>query len=306
MFQTLFRLIMNKDKCPLCGKKAEDNLSGLRNYYYCTNCALGWMKKFPKAVYDATYYEGKSGLAQKLFGPIANMFYSIRSMYAGEGKKKLWIDVGAGDGGYLRTVPSEKKLGVEVSKAGRKIMEKNGIKTMSNNDFLKANNLKADVISFWHVLEHVDKPMEYLKAARRNLSKNGVIVIGIPNIRSLEFKVFKKYWFHLVPDFHLWHFSIKSMKKTLEATGYEIKDTDYWSLEHNPTGILQSFINSTAHSDSVLHRLVKRGLKYKIKFKDLFWSVFWMTIGLPVIIIFWILGTLICKPGTFVTVAYKE
>lgn len=292
-------------KCCICGKKATENLPSLKNYFYCKNCQLGWMKKFPEAVYDETYYEGKSGIAQKLFQPIANLFYGIRSNYAGKDRKKLWIDVGAGDGGYLKTVPSEKKLGVEISKAGRKIMERNGISTMSNSDFLKAKNLNANVISFWHVLEHVDNPMDYLRAAKRNLLKKGKIVIGVPNIESLEFKAFKKYWFHLVPDFHLWHFSPISLRKTLDKTGFKIKNIDCWSIEHHPTGVLQSFINSTAHSDSILHRLIKRGLDYKFKFRDLFWSVFWLTIGLPIILFFWTLGAITKRPGTFVIVAYK-
>lgn len=289
--------------CPLCENKASSNLFGLSSYWVCQVCKVAWLKKFPKAEYDETYYKGKSSLAQKLFAPLALFFYSIRESYVGIKNRNTWIDVGAGEGGFLKTVHAKQRIGVEISKSGRKMMEDEGLETLTDQQFLKAKNLNADVISFWHVLEHVENPSEYLEAARENLRKNGKIVVGIPNYISLEAQTFKKYWFHLVPKYHIWHFSPKSFEKLLAKAGFTIENINYWSLEHHPTGILQSFINSTAKSDSVLHRLVKRGLDYKPAFKDIFWSAFWMTIGAPIIITFWIVGSLLKKSGTMIFVA---
>lgn len=289
-------------KCSICKKTPDSSFFGISGYRYCLKCHLGWLKRLPKTSYTESYYKGTSSVISRLFVPIAFFFYMVRKSFA-KGKKKLWIDVGAGDGGFLRTVNAQKKIGVEISLAGRKIMEKAGLETLSNNKFLKTLNLNADVISYWHVLEHVEKPWEYLEAGRKNLSKNGKIIIGVPNVDSFEFYFFRKYWFHLVPDFHLWHFSPKSMVLLLKKAGFKVDSIDYWSVEHHLTGILQSFINSTAGSDSVLHRLVKRGLNYSLSFKDIFWSIFWLTIGFPVVFLFWVISALSKKSGTIIIVA---
>lgn len=290
-------------RCPLCGKKPSPSFFGIDNYWYCSDCHLGWLKKIPKILYTENYYKGASGIASKLFTPIELFFYMIRKSFAGRGRKKLWIDVGAGDGGFLKTVNAQKKIGVEISVSGRRIMENNGLETLSDKEFLKTSGLNADVISYWHVLEHIEKPWEYLRAGKRNLSKNGKIIIGVPNIDSFEFRFFQEYWFHLVPLYHFWHFSSKSMALFLKKSGFKIDLIDYWSIEHHFAGTLQSFINRTAGSDSVLHRLVKRGLDYKLRLRDLFWITFWLTIGLPVVFLFWLISSLSHKSGTIVLVA---
>lgn len=290
--------------CPICKKKPTTSLFGIKGYLYCSHCRLGWLKKLPKISYKENYYKGTSGIVSKLFIPIGLIFYKIRGSFA-EGKNKLWIDVGAGDGGFLKTVSAQRKIGIEISQAGRKIMEKSGLETLSNEKFLKTSGLDADVISYWHVLEHVEKPWEYLKAGKRNLSKKGKIIIGIPNIDSYEFQYFRNYWFHLVPKYHLWHFSKNSIELFLGKAGFKINSIDNWSIEHHLAGTLQSFINRTAGSDSVLHRLVKRGLDYSPTFKDIFWSVFWLTFGLPVVFLFWGASSILKKPGTFILVAKK-
>jgi len=291
--------------CPLCGDKASSDFFGLPAYWYCKSCELAWKKSSKKAVYDETYYKGKSSMAQKLFYPIALFFYGVREAYAGIKKINIWIDVGAGEGGFVKTVHSKRKIGVEISKSGRKMMEEIGLEALTDQQFLKAKDMNADVISFWQVLEHVENPWDYLKAAKRNLKKEGKIVIGVPNFQSLEFHFAKEYWFHLQPEFHLWHFSPKSLKMLLQKAGFSIENSDYWAIEHHLTGILQSFINKTSGSkENFLHRLLKRSASgSSMPIGDVFWSLFWLTIGLPVVIIFWIIGSLTQRSGTMVVVA---
>lgn len=295
----------NSRKCPLCKKTAKNWFIKEPSYWYCRDCNLAWIKKVPNIEYDDNYYIGKSSVLSSIFAPIEKTFYKIRSMYAGNSQKKVWVDVGAGDGGFLTTVNAKRKIGVEYSFSGRKIMEESGLETLSDKQFLRRIGLNADIISFWHVLEHVPEPWDYLVSAKRNLKSNGKIVVGIPNIDSLEFNFTREYWFHLQPQFHLWHFSPNSLKKILEQTGFSIKSVDHWSIEHHPTGILQSFINKTSDSkENVLHKLMRRGTgKSATKAKDLVWSLFWMTIGMPIIFSFWVLGSLFRKAATIVVVA---
>lgn len=301
--------------CPLCRGKAQDwfiqRPSYFRQktkflYWYCKDCNLSWIKKVPKIEYDQSYYKAKSSFVNKLFTPIALTFYFIRRGYIGN-KNKIgtYIDVGAGAGEFLKVVKADTRIGVEVSSSGRELMKKAGLKTMTNKEFLKSTSFNADVISFWNILEHVKNPWDYLKAGRRNLAKNGEIIIGIPNLDSLDLKVTRDYWFHLQPLFHIWHFSPKALKVLLKKTGFNVKTIDYWAIEHHLTGTLQSFINRSANSrENVLHKLIKRSAGGgRFQGKDVIWSLFWLTIGLPIVIIFWIIASVAGKSGTMVVVA---
>lgn len=287
--------------CPLCKKKGS-NLPDFPAHLYCKTCKLAWLKHFPKAIYDDTYYQGASSIASKLFTPITLMFNLIRNVYVGLDKKKLWIDVGAGDGGFLKIVRAERKIGVDISPSARKIMKGKGLVTMTEQQFLEAKNLDADVISFWHMLEHVPNPWDYLNAAKKNLAKNGRIVIGVPNIDCLEYYLFRNKWFH-TPKFHLYENSPRSIDIFLRIAGFKTMYIDYWSPEHHLPTTLQSFINFTSNSQGALHRFIRRGHDYEFHIYDAIWSIFWMTVGAPLVIMFWIIGALTKKSSTIVVVA---
>lgn len=234
---------MLKLGCKICGNKHITTLTACTKYFFCSNCQVAWLKKFPRNEYKESYYRGGSGLAQKLFWPISLLFYKIRQVYVSSERKGTWIDVGAGEGGFLSGVNAARRIGVEVSESARSMMKKAGLETLSDRQFLHKTRLKADVISFWHMLEYVEKPWEYLAAARNNLGRQGKIVIGVPNVDSNDFYFFGRDWFHLVPEFHLWLFSPKSINFLLTKNGFRTEKIDYWSPEHHLTGILQSFIN---------------------------------------------------------------
>lgn len=293
--------------CPICGNKKISELSQVLVYNYCDFCRTAWLKRPTKTFYGEKYYQGKSSIFSNLFKPLALFFYWVRKGYIGFDKKKLWVDVGAGEGSFLKTVKAERRIGVEISKAGRELITKKGLQSMPPEEFLSSQNLKTSVISFWHVLEHTVDPWDYLKVAHHNLDKNGKIIIGVPNMESWEFKTFGKNWFHLVPDYHLWHFSAISMQKLLEKNGFKIDKIDWWSPEHHPTGLLQSFINQSSGTYNFLHKLIKRKTDIgKINSKAVFWIIFWLSLGLPIVLFIWIVNSLLKKSGAFVIVASKK
>lgn len=293
--------------CPICKSKNTVGLSNLPKYHYCRLCQTAWLKKLPKSSYDKGYYQGKSSLAGRLFKPLELFFYWLRQKYVGEGGGGLWIDIGAGEGSFLKSVKADRKIGVEISRVGRKQMEQMGLETMSPREFLKSKGLGASIISFWHVLEHTENPMAYLKIARKNLGPGGKIVIGVPNMASWEFKIFGQDWFHLVPEYHIWHFSPASIKKLLCKTGFKLGYIDYFSVEHHPIGLLQSFINKFSGTHNILHKLVKRETDLgSFPIKGVFWSIFWLTLGAPIVLLIWIFNSLMRRSGTFVVVAVER
>ncbi|EKD87246.1 MAG: hypothetical protein ACD_36C00177G0001, partial [uncultured bacterium] len=102
--------IIERTRCPFCKNKGQQ-LPHLPLYLHCSVCRLAWVKRFVIPTYEEKYYQGTSPLASKLLKPVSTFFYLIRSLYVGTEQKKLWIDVGAGDGSFLKTVRAEKKIG---------------------------------------------------------------------------------------------------------------------------------------------------------------------------------------------------
>jgi SAM-dependent methyltransferase len=296
--------ILQTNSCPLCKKKALPYMRKQKGYWYCEYCSLGWIKRIPKITYKEEYYESGSSLLGKLYKPVENTFYRIRNSYGSKSINKLWIDVGAGEGKYLGNISAKKRIGVEISASGRKAMKEKGLDVLTNREFLKSSNLQADIISFWQVIEHVSKPNEYIKAAKNNLKSNGKLIIAVPNITSLEFSLFDKYWFHLAPLYHIWHFSPKSMTKLLQIYDLRVDSIDYFAIEHHLTGTLQTFINRTTRSEDVLHKLIKRRQNLgELTLKQKILIIFWCTLGLPIIILFWLMASITKRSGTFVMVA---
>ena len=81
-----------------------------------------------------------------------------------------------------------------------------------------------DVIASFHVIEHVDSPRSFIKAAAERLSPDGLLVIETPNIESLPFKILKSKWRQFIPE-HYYFFSPKTMTKLLSDQGLKVDKT---------------------------------------------------------------------------------
>jgi SAM-dependent methyltransferase len=78
-----------------------------------------------------------------------------------------------------------------------------------------------DLVTMWHVLEHLTNPLAALVQIRRVLRPGGRLVLEVPNFGSLWSRVFGRFWFPLELPFHLFHFSAASIRELLTAAGFE-------------------------------------------------------------------------------------
>ena len=128
-------------------------------------------------------------------------------------EEKTILDVGAGTGDFLKVCKNNnwKVLGIEPSLDARKIAEKKGIHLKEN--LLAVSNQKFDVITLWHVLEHVEDLKDTIKKLNSLLKPEGRIVIAVPNYKSYDAKFYKEHWAAFDVPRHLWHFSQTSIQK---------------------------------------------------------------------------------------------
>jgi SAM-dependent methyltransferase len=116
---------------------------------------------------------------------------------------------------------------------------------------------RFDVITMWHVLEHLDDPVSALSELRARLRETGRMVICVPYIGGWQAKVFKGTWFHLDPPRHLHHFSRRSLELALQTAGLVPDDWEWWMPEYGTSGWVQSTINMVAPTKNVLYEVVK-------------------------------------------------
>ncbi len=88
-------------------------------------------------------------------------------------------------------------------------------------DFIKKEK-KFDVISAFHILEHLVDPKNTLSQIHNLLDDNGILAIEVPNIRSLPAIMRKRSWHGYVLPYHLWHFSLQTVTKLLKDSGLQV------------------------------------------------------------------------------------
>ncbi|MCI0750388.1 MAG: class I SAM-dependent methyltransferase [Flammeovirgaceae bacterium] len=126
------------------------------------------------------------------------------------------LDVGCGTGDFLQTCMQSnfQVSGVEVSAGARMIAER---KTGKNivRQLRDINETSFDLITLWHVLEHVPDLNQTLVTLKEKLSDNGRLFIAVPNYASYDCQVYSKFWAGYDVPRHLWHFDQNTMKALL-------------------------------------------------------------------------------------------
>ncbi len=113
-----------------------------------------------------------------------------------------------------------------------------------------------DVVTMWHVLEHLADPRGAMAEARRLLDDGGLLALEIPNLASLQAQIGRDRWFHMMLPHHLVHFTPETLRRLLADNGFEVVRMRTFSPEHGPFGMLQSLLNRAGgERDFLFHRL---------------------------------------------------
>jgi 2-polyprenyl-3-methyl-5-hydroxy-6-metoxy-1,4-benzoquinol methylase len=126
------------------------------------------------------------------------------------------LDIGAGTGYFLLVAKQDgwEIVGVEPSDKAKAIAIKKGISFVENTSELE--NHSFDIISMWHVLEHVPDLDAQIKELKRLLKPNGTLIIAVPNFKSFDANHYGKFWAAYDVPIHFWHFSKTAIKLLFE------------------------------------------------------------------------------------------
>lgn len=264
---------MEEATCPICAGKSRTKLfieaqaDGERHTYLRCDCGMVFLNPRPDAEEMAKYYD------PEYFGEGSRKFRSpvepLRLSFAWKRVRRVealisspgWVlDIGCGQGTFLHLLHTQGWIchGTELSAAGAARAARPGI-SISAGDLPEGQFPPGtlDLVTLWHVLEHLRDPLEILRRLHPMMKKGAILALSTPNIESLQGRLFRAHWFHLDPPRHLYLFSPRTLKDLLGAAGFRLLSLSHFSLEQNPYGWLQSFLNRMNFPHNGLYTTIK-------------------------------------------------
>lgn len=187
--------------------------------------SLANLGKYYENVDYISHTDSKRSLFEKAYHfvksiALKNKLNLINSLQPNKGRI---LDIGAGTGDFLFVAKKNgwETTGVEPSEKAKKIAKNKGVSFVENTSELE--NYSFDVITMWHVLEHVPNLDNQIKELKRLLKPNGSLIIAVPNFKSFDAKYYGKYWAAYDVPIHFWHFSKKSIKLLFEKEGMQLE-----------------------------------------------------------------------------------
>ncbi|TXI67106.1 MAG: class I SAM-dependent methyltransferase [Flavobacterium sp.] len=134
------------------------------------------------------------------------------------------LDIGAGTGDFLLECKNQNWdiLGIEPNDKAKGIALGKGIKFGNTIEKLESNSF--DVITMWHVLEHVPDVEYQVAELKRLLKPSGTIIIAVPNFKSYDANHYKEFWAAYDVPRHLWHFSKTAIEKLFDKQNMNLED----------------------------------------------------------------------------------
>jgi 2-polyprenyl-3-methyl-5-hydroxy-6-metoxy-1,4-benzoquinol methylase len=156
-----------------------------------------------------SHTDGNKSLFEKIYQFVKNIALKNKLNLINElspTKGKL-LDIGAGTGDFLLVAKNNgwETFGTEPSEKARTIAIKKGVSIIDATSSL--DNHSVDVITMWHVLEHVPDLENQIKELKRVLKPNGTLLVAVPNFKSYDAQYYGKFWAAYDVPIHFWHFS---------------------------------------------------------------------------------------------------
>jgi len=184
------------------------------------------LEKLP-SYYESNDYishtDGKKTLFEKMYQFVKGIALKNKlKLINSQSQKGKILDIGAGVGDFLMTAKNDgwEIIGIEPNEKAKSIAIKKGVFFV--NDVKEIESHSLDVITMWHVLEHVPNLEEQIAELKRMIKPNGTIIIAVPNFNSFDANYYGKYWAAFDVPIHLWHFSKTAIQKLFAKKQLEL------------------------------------------------------------------------------------
>lgn len=189
----------------------QPSLENLGKYYESEDYISHTDNK--RSLFEKAYHFVK-GIALK------NKLNLINSQQSQKGRI---LDIGAGTGDFLMVAKNDgwQTVGIEPSDSAKGIAKNKGISFVENTSALE--NHSFDVITMWHVLEHVPDLEFQIKELKRLLKPDGTLIVAVPNFKSFDAKYYDSFWAAYDVPIHFWHFSKKAIQMLFQKENMKLE-----------------------------------------------------------------------------------
>lgn len=232
--------------CRLCGNVCK--LTSLkfneRLLARCSDCGVMQIEPFPSRDEILSFYANENfaledGMRFNGIAETVSIWFRVRRaksiLNLVRGKNAKILDIGAGRGVMLNEL---KNYGWET----------HGTTSGDLRDAHFPQNY-FDVVTLFHVLEHLEKPAETLLEIHRVMKPDGILILETPNAAGFVPRIFKTRWFGYNVPVHLYHFTPESLKHILRQFGFDVCKEHYFSPEQSPFILLQTLLNTFLHDN---------------------------------------------------------
>ncbi len=210
---------------------------------------LDYLKTFPQPKLEnlSRYYESQDYISHtdEKKGLFSSLYQFVKKWSLQKKTKLIFdqnngfgslLDIGAGTGDFLKVAKERgwEVYGTEPNKNASKLALEKGVQLKPS--LIDFDGKQFDVITLWHVLEHIPNLEETIFKLSNLLKPNGILIVAVPNFKSFDAKYYGKFWAAFDVPRHLWHFSKTSIEKLfaenfkLEKIKPMIFDSFYVSL----------------------------------------------------------------------------
>ena len=234
------------NSCPVCEKNETVHYLTAKDHFLtkeeftivsCTNCGFRFLNPRPSQNEIFRYYNsveyishdaGKNSLFSILYKIIRNRAiknkYHILEKYS-DGKNLL--DIGCGTGEFLLFCKKSGMIvtGIEPNEKARNFaITTNNIPVFDENELEVIPSASFDIITMWHVLEHVHNLNDRLQKIGQLIKPGGIVVIAVPNSNSWDAKHYHSVWAAYDLPRHLYHFTENTIYRLAEKHDFTIKN----------------------------------------------------------------------------------
>jgi SAM-dependent methyltransferase len=230
--------------CPICGSEKQNHFISGKDYFLtgesfeivqCAKCGFRFTNPRPEAddlgkYYQSSEYISHSDTRKGIFAAIYQQVrkYTLGRKYAMISKfqpKGEILDIGCATGQFLYYMsqkgwkstgiePDEKTRNHAISEFGLEVFPEEQLNLFPKESF--------DVITMWHVLEHVSDLNGRMAQLNKSLKPSGTLIIALPNCEAWDAKKYGTFWAGYDLPRHLYHFTKPDVKLLLENFGFTI------------------------------------------------------------------------------------
>ena len=219
--------------------KVKDHSISGEEFELIENLEYGFLETIPQPSSDKLpeYYQSedyishtdsKRNLFEKVYHIVRSMSLKkkLNLINSFTSEEKNLLDVGCGTGDFLETAQQNKWVvsGIEPNEKARAIAnKKTNHSVFETEHLLNFESNSFDVITLWHVLEHVPNLEHHITIFKKLLKPKGTLIIAVPNYQSYDAKHYKEYWAAYDVPRHLWHFNQDSISKLVSKQSFRVQ-----------------------------------------------------------------------------------